>query len=259
MTKLKPIELAAEAHRINQEQAARLGGELRAARRRRHLTQAGVGATAGIARATVGAIERGRAGGHTLDALQRLALAVGRPLRIELVRDPRTEPADAGHLAIQELVLGLGRRAGYAAAFELPTKPQDPHRSADVGLRDDRHRRLLLVECWNSIGDIGAAARSSSRKLAEAEELGVALGGERPHRVFGCWVVRATGRNRDLIARYPEVFSARFRGSSVGWVRALHDGEEPPVEPGLVWSDVAATKLYAWRRPGRTDGCRDSR
>ncbi len=216
------------------------------------MTQAEAGAAAGVARATVGAIERGRAGGHTLDALQRLALAVGRPIRIELARDTQAGPADAGHLAIQELVIRLGRRAGYTAFFELPTRPTDPLRSADVGLRDDRGRRLLLVECWNTIGDIGAGARSSSRKLAEAEALAIAFGGERPHRVGGCWVVRATKANRDLVARYPGVFSARFRGSSVGWVRALIDGAEPPSEPGLVWSDVAATRLYGWRRPGES-------
>ena len=250
MTKLKPLELTAEAHRVNLEQVARLGGDLGTARRRRRLTQAEAGAAAGIARATVGAIERGRAGGHTLDALQRLALAVGRPLRLELARDPQAGPADAGHLAIQELVIRLGRRAGYTAFFELPTRPGDPLRSADVGLRDDRGRRLLLVECWNTIGDIGAAARSSSRKLAEAEALAIALGGDRPHRIAGCWVVRATKRNRDLVARYPEVFAARFPGSSVGWVRALVAGSRPPSVPGLVWVDVPATRLFSWRRPG---------
>jgi hypothetical protein len=62
-------------------------------------------------------------------------------------------------------------------------------------------------------------------------------------------VVRATARNRQLVARYPEVFASRFPGSSIGWVRALATGTEPPAEPGLVWCDANATRLYAWRRP----------
>jgi hypothetical protein len=140
--------------------------------------------------------------------------------------------------------------------FELATRPADPVRSADVGLRDDRRRLLVLVECWNTIGDVGAAARSSERKRAEAERLAVAIGPLREdatlesYRVRGCWVVRATARNRALVARYPEVFATRFPGSSAGWVRALTAASEPPEQPGLVWCDVAPTRVFAWRRHG---------
>jgi hypothetical protein len=111
---------------------------------------------------------------------------------------------------------------------------------------------LLLIECWSLIGDIGAAARSTSRKLAEAEATAMGLWGERPSRVAGCWVVRATKRNRELVSRYPEVFRSRFPGSSSEWVRAITTpSADPPTEPGLVWSDVAASRLFAWRqRPG---------
>jgi hypothetical protein len=107
---------------------------------------------------------------------------------------------------------------------------------------------LLLVECWNSFGDIGAGARSTNRKLAEAEAFATAFWGEQPHRVAGVWVVRATRRNRELVARYQDVFAARFPGSSARWVEALTRGIDPPHEPGLVWCDVRMTRLFAWRR-----------
>jgi len=248
MPKYRRNELAAEAARRNREQTARLGGRFREARLRRRLTQQQLGERVGVSRSAVSAIERGLGGGHTLDSWQRLAVALDIRLDIDLGRDPIAEPIDAGHLRIQELVLRLGRAAGYRGSFELATRPSDPARSSDVGLRDDGRRRLTLVECWNTIGDIGAAARSSSRKLAEAEALAIAAGGERPHRVAGCWVVRATARNRELVRRYPEVFAARFPGSSLAWVRALTLGTDPPAEPGLVWCDVATTRLFPWRR-----------
>jgi hypothetical protein len=57
-------------------------------------------------------------------------------------------------------------------------------------------------------------------------------------------------RNRGLVARYPEAFGSRSPGSSLGWVRSLTVGADPPGEPGLVWCDVAATRLFPWRRPG---------
>lgn len=104
------------------------------------------------------------------------------------------------------------------------------------------------MEAWNSFGDIGAGARSFDRKVAAARELAVAIGDDRPYAVVGVWVVRATKRNRALVARYPEVFATRFPGSSALWVRTLRTGSPPPNEPGLVWADSRATDIHAWRR-----------
>ena len=241
-------QLSVEAERRNLEQLARLGADLRSARRARSLTQAALGQRAGVSRMSISRLERGRGGGLTLDAWQRAALAVGRPFVASLQRPLDGETADAGHLAIQELVLRLGRAAGYRGLVELPTKPSEPWRSIDVALCDEARRRLAVVECWNTIGDIGAAARTSSRKLVEASGLAAARWGQAPSEVGLVWVVRATARNRALVARYPEVFAARFPGSSLGWVRALMTGAPPPPEPGLVWCDVAATRIFAWRR-----------
>jgi len=239
--------LEIQVDRRNQEQRARIGAEVQAFRERRGWTRIQLAERAGLGRMVVGRLERGT--GHVdLDALQRVAAAFEQALQVGFGHDRRQEPADAGHLAIQELVLRLGRAAGSAASFELATRPAEPWRSADVGLRDDRRRRLVLVECWNTIGDVGAAARSSDRKLGEARALAAARWGEAPASIGIVWVVRATARNRSLVARYPEVFAARFPGSSVGWERALMEGTPPPPEPGLVWCDVGATRLFAWRR-----------
>lgn len=258
MVKRKRHELAAEAARRNREVLARLGSEVRESRGRRRMTQAQLGERIGLARSTVGAIERGFGGGHTLDAWQRIGLALDRPLRIELSRDAREEPADAGHLAIQELVMRVGRGASLQRTFELATRPSNPAHSTDVGLRDDRGRRLILVEGWNTIGDVGAAVRSTNRKRAEAEDLAAVIGGARPtapgdepgepYAVATVWVVRATRRNRELVARYPELFASRFTGSSRAWVRALTIGSPPPPDLGLIWCDVRCARLFAWRR-----------
>jgi hypothetical protein len=209
-------------------------------------------AQVGVVQSTISDLERGHGASLSVDLWQRVLAALDRHLVLDASRDAAEEPADAGHLAIQELVLRLGRATGYRGSFELPTKPSDPARSTDVGLRDDSRRLLVLVECWNAFGDIGAAARSSARKLAEAEAAAIAFGGEAPLRVAACWVVRASRRNRQLVARYPEAFSTRFPGSSEGWFRALTLGGAPPPAPGLVWCDLDAERLFPWRRrPGR--------
>jgi transcriptional regulator with XRE-family HTH domain len=242
-------ELAAEATRRNLELLSKLGAEAKASRLRRGWTQRALGAKVGLAHHTVGLAERGLGGGLSMDTWQRIGLALDRPLSVGLARDPHEGPADAGHLRIQELVLRLGRATGRATTFELPTRPSDPTASADVGLRDVRHRVLILTECWNTISDIGGAARSTTRKVAQAEQLAIVRGGDgEAWRVASVWVVRATRRNRDLVRRYPEVFAARFSGSSVDWVRALTAGARPPEAPGLAWCDVACTRLFAWRQ-----------
>jgi len=138
------------------------------------------------------------------------------------------------------------RRPGRPS-FELPTRPAEPWRSVDVGLVAEADKCLIQTECWNTIGDVGAAARSSARKLAELENAATACWGDGA-QVGLVWVVRASARNRALIARYPEVFASRFAGSSRAWIAALTTGSAPPEKPGLVWCDVGATRLYEWRR-----------
>jgi hypothetical protein len=125
------------------------------------------------------------------------------------------EPRDAGHLAAQELVLRLARQHGRRADFELPTRPADPARSTDVAIRDDAARALILVEIWNRLDDLGAAARATNRKQAEAEGPAVLAASDgSPYRVATCWLLVDTAANRQLVARYPEILETRFPGSS---------------------------------------------
>jgi HTH-type transcriptional regulator/antitoxin HipB len=230
--------------------ALALGRQVRAARNRRGLTQAALAERVGVHQSHVSKIERGLGGRFPLELWLAVASALGISLRVELGRDPIQEPPDAGHLAMQELALRLGRETGRTRTFELPTRPTDPALSVDVCLRDDRRRILVLEECWNTFGSINASARSTRRKIAEAEQLAATIGGPGPaYRVAACWIVRDTRRNRELLARYPEIFASTFTGSSAAWVRALTTDEvEPPADLGLVWTDVRATRLIAWRR-----------
>jgi transcriptional regulator with XRE-family HTH domain len=225
----------------------RLGSEIAAARRRRRRTQQQVAAAVGISRATLSRMELGRGHGAPIGTWLALAAELGLAPRFELQRDWREDPADAGHLAVQELLLRLGRVTGHDRRFELRTRSSDPSRSIDVNWRSDQARRLIVIEAWNTIGDIGAGVRSFQRKLADAEELAIVVGDGRPYEVRGVWVVRASKRNRDLVARYPEVFRAAFPGSSGTWAAALTTGTRPPDRPGLVWCDVRATRIFAWR------------
>jgi transcriptional regulator with XRE-family HTH domain len=234
-------------HREAAAIAATLGGHVRRARRARRMSQRALAARVGLSGARLSEIERGLGTRASLETWIAIGVALGRPLAVTLSRPLQPTDADdraAGHLRIQEHVLRLARATDRAGTFELPTRPDDPWRSADLGIRDDRHATRILVECWNTIGDLGAAVRATNRKLAEAAATWP------DDRIASVWVVAATAANRAILARYPHVIDAIFTASSRAWVHALDHGAAapPPDRPGLVWFDSATARLREHRR-----------
>jgi transcriptional regulator with XRE-family HTH domain len=239
------------AHEIAGEREARiaagaLGGELRLTRRRRRLTQAQLGERIGLGQTRIHELESGQGASAPLSVWFAIGAALGRPVAVGFSRDVELagDPADAGHLAGQEIVLRLARSQGRTGLFELPTRPSARDGgSVDVGIRDDTHRALVLVEIWNRTGDLGSASRSTTRKLAEAADLATFRG----YRVTSCWLFVDNATNRALVRRFPEVLRAQFTGSSVAWVRCLIDGTAPPVEPGIAWIDPRSGRITPMR------------
>ncbi len=230
--------------------AINLGRAVRAGRVRVRLTQADLARRVGVKQAWISRIELGHGSGVPLELWVALGVALGSPLAITLswpLGEPR-EPADAGHLAMQERLLELARAIGRAASFELPTRSSNPRASIDVCVRDRRHRVILIQEVWNTFGDLGAAVRSTNRKIAEASDLAATIDDGPPYLVAAVWAVRPSAANRRLVARYPQIFRSAFPGSSRAWVATLTTGAPPPTRPGLVWLDPASGRVTAWRR-----------
>ena len=228
------------------------GREVRAARKRRRLRQTALAARVGISQAWLSDLEAGKGGGAPLEVWFAIAQALGRYLKFEFARDPLTELVDAGHLAMQELVIRVAKAAGWEVQFEAQSRAWGSHRSIDVRLIDRKNRRIVIVECWNTFGDLGAAARSSNDKVRAEEQHAVAIAGDsEPFEVGLVWVVRDTKANRELVTNYAGVFESRLPGSSAAWLRALTTRETMPAEPGLMWCDVRATRLSARRHRPR--------
>jgi transcriptional regulator with XRE-family HTH domain len=252
MRRRQPTHSVVAGRRRATQVVSALGDEVLKARRRRGWSQQDLATKVGVDRSRLSQIEAGKGEGVPADLWFAIADALRMPFRIEFGRDPHQELEDGGHLEMQEFMLALAKSTAFGRTFELPTKPANPAYSADVGLRDDARRVLVLEECWNTFGNIGASVRSTKRKVAEAEALAIIAGGDRgPYRVAAVWVVRDVPRNRAVLARYPEVFEATFTGSSAAWVKALTvKGVPVPRELGLVWCDPRHRRLTAWRRAG---------
>jgi transcriptional regulator with XRE-family HTH domain len=209
-----------------------LGCRVRDGRRRRRLTQRSLARQVGISRQRLGDIEAGRGGAVPAADWFALAKALGIYLRFEFGRDPQAELRDAGHLDIQQLVARVAAAGGWRADWESRTGG----RWTDIRLEDRRRQRIVIVECWNTFGDLGEALRSSDYKVREVADAGL------------LWVVRDTRANRELVGRYGTLLESRFKGSSLGWVRALVGEGEVPDQSGLVWCDVKARRVFARRR-----------
>jgi transcriptional regulator with XRE-family HTH domain len=220
--------------------AATLGGQAREARRQKGWSLGQLARRVGLSTARLSEIERGLGTRASLETWVALGIALERPLAIGFTR-PLGQGAkavdDGGHLEIQDHLLRLARGTGRPGTFEVPTRPTDPSRSTDVGIRDPATHTRILAECWNSFGDFGAAVRATQRKHFEA------TAASPEDRIATVWVVRATATNRALIARYPGIIDAAFPGSSRRWVKALTAGGPPPRQPGFVWYDASTGRL----------------
>ena len=221
-----------EAHAI----AGNLGRDLRRTRLRRRLTQAQLGDKVGVSQAEISALEGGAGARTSVETWIAIGIALGRPIAIGFSRDVVDPlPGDTGHLDAQELLLRLAAAGGWRGRPEAPSDPADPRHSTDVELRspDDR---LILVEIWNRLDDIGAAIRSSDRKLALVRQRADA-------DVGSCWLFVDTAANRAIVRRYPAIFRARVGGSSANWIRSITSGAPCPSQPGIAWIDVRSGRL----------------
>ena len=226
--------------------AGNLGRDARRTRVRRRWTQEELGDKVGVSQAEISKLEGGHGARTSIETWVAIGIALDRPIAIAFSRDVvDPSPQDAGHLAAQELVLRLASVAGWRARVELPSNRFDPRHATDVVL-DGPGRRLVFIEIWNRIDDLGAAVRSSDRKLAEARGDGV--------DVASCWLFVDTAANRELIRRYPSIIRARFGGSSSEWVRALTTGMAPPIQPGVAWIDSRSAGLRELRLAARPPG-----
>jgi transcriptional regulator with XRE-family HTH domain len=253
-TRRTPLHVAADARAA--DLARSLGRALRDARVRRGLRQIDVGALAALSGSTISELERGRGHDVSLLAWIRAARAAGTDLRAYLeTASAAGSPRDAVHLRNQDLVIRMAASGGWRARPEAAFD-QDParSRSADVLLR--RHRAGLIehlfVDIWDWFDDVGSSLRSFERTLARVEAHVIATLAPTASvdhvRVSGLWVVRATTRNRQLLAAHRHLFRARFPGSSTQALKALTDQATPPPEESTwLWVSVSGDRLFSAR------------
>ncbi len=225
---------------------------IRDTRRQAGLTQQAVADRGGVSRSAVAGLETTRDGRTTLSLLNRVATALDTELRAYLEGATAAgQPRDLVHLRHQELVMREAAKGGWRAVPEAALdREARTSRAVDVLLH--RHREWAICEVCDWFDDVGGTLRDWDRRLEALGRLAISrtaptdLATEGP-RVGGCWVVRATRRNRRLVSEHRGIFRARFPGSAAAWIAALTTAAPMPAEAALIWVSVDGTRLFPSR------------
>lgn len=237
---------------------AGIGRALKDARTRAGITQANVAAQAGVVQGTVSDLERGRTATLSFLVLVRMAKACGAELHAYIQRASGTgEPRDIAHLRAQALVVGTANPGGWRATPEAAIDDAaERSRSIDVLLdrmRPHEPTEVAIIEVLDWLADVGESFRDWDRRLARVDRWAVAArsrdgeGEVLVPRVSGCWVLRATRRNRRLVRDLQPLFAARFPGSGRDWLAALGTQASMPMSSALLWVSVKGDRLWPVR------------
>ena len=128
--------------------ASRLGGALRASRLVAGLTQAQVGADAGVSQGWVSEAELGEGASGSIEAWASLAAATGMQMAAFLEAAPgATPPRDLQHIRRQQSVVARGVKGGWTATPEYAVDTGNgAQRFIDVFLDRQVTREALVVE-----------------------------------------------------------------------------------------------------------------
>ena len=217
-------------------------------------SQRAAAAKAGISQSEWSALEFGGKPA-TIPTLNRAAFAVGGSLDAWIkTTSAADQPRDAVHLRNQELIIRLSAPGGWTPRpEEFIDREARTSRAADVLLYRRRPSQPAEYALWSVtdwIDDVGAVVRDFGRRVDAVERYAIArmLPDEPLPRTGGCWVVRATQRNRRLIGEHRHFFRARFPGSGRAWLASLTSSAAPiPSEPTLIWVSVDGERLFPAR------------
>lgn len=177
----------------------RVGADVRLLRHRRGWTQARLAAEAGVSRWVVLQVEAGRAASLRVDALIRVAAALGGYLSIRVLfhGEALDRLRDRHHAALVDAVVTMLRSNGWEVATEVSFNIYGERGSIDVLAFHPETATLLVVEVKSVVPDVGGMLMTLDRKVRHAREIAAERG----------WVARSVGRLLVL----PESTTARRR------------------------------------------------
>ena len=221
----------------------RFGLSVRALRRRRRWRQLDLADRAGVSRAAISRIERGRADRLTLRTLNQIADALVARIDVRLLWNGEglDRLLDEEHAGLVEAVIRELEAARWEPATEVSFSIRGERGSVDVLAFHPATSTLLVVEVKSVVPDLQAMLATLDRKT----RLAGAIGRERS------WAATHTGRllvvrddrtARRRIASY-EAIRRRLRGSRMGGATLA---PRPNVRPGRGSTTIGGAAGFLW-------------
>jgi transcriptional regulator with XRE-family HTH domain len=208
-TRERPGDLGADDARAMYQKVAR---EIRQARIAGGWSQEAVARAAGLSRAQLYRLEKGKLQDPGLKAICRASRAVG--LSVSLTQHPTGERLrDTPQLRLAEEFAAIPA-SPIILRREIPLPIPGDLRAWDLLVSDGR--LIAFVECETRLGDIQALARRLALKLRDDPRSGVLI-----------LVVRSTAHNRRVLAEHREALRAQFPLDGAAIARALRAGRIP--------------------------------
>lgn len=204
-----------------------VGRVLRSMREHLGQSQADVATSAKISQSAVSRAERGAVGSLTVDALDRLAIALGGSLSIE-IRTPAglaSRLVDRVHAGLVDRVVTL--LPGWETVLEYTFNHFGDRGSVDVLAWHAATRTLLIIEVKSALTDLQAMLVSMSRKLRIVPD---AVRRDRdwdPQHVGRLIVVAGSTSNREIVATHRALFDASFPARTAEIRQWLHAPNGP--------------------------------
>jgi transcriptional regulator with XRE-family HTH domain len=196
----------------------RIGRVLRAVRRKQGLTQAELGAAAGVSQGVVSRAERGDLGGMTFATLERLASALRAVLHFDVQYQggQADRLIDRAHARLVEVVVGVIRSAGagWQVELEYSFNHFGERGSVDVLGWHAATRTLLIVEVKSIIYDMQAMLMSLGRKFRLVPQLVREERGWDAAVVARIIVADGSAANRAIVARHAATFDTSYPARS---------------------------------------------
>lgn len=234
-----------------------VGAMVKDLRRAIRWTQRELAARSGVSQSLICAIENGRLADLTFNRVNRLLVAMGGRLIVEVARPwlgDRPLQRDPAHVRCMTYVRQRLERAGWLVMIEVEIGGDRSRGWIDLLAFDPRTGTVLMIEVKTEINDVGAIERALGWYEREAWAA-ARRNGWHARTVIACLFVLATDASDDRIQANRSLFDREFPLRWRDMVAVVSGGSPARKGRALAMIDPHSRRRD-WTRPTRIDGRR---
>jgi hypothetical protein len=188
-----------------------------------------------VSRELVSRLERGQLRGVTIESLDRIAMALGASVQVQLRwrGEGLDRLMDAAHAAMQDATASLLTELGWSVRVEVSFNHYGDRGRVDILAFHVATRLLLIVELKSALSDLQETLGRLNVKVRLGRALARDLGWTDVGGVVPALVIGDPRRSRQTVAAHPALFDRfELRGrAALAWLRRPRS----PHPSGVLW------------------------